>query len=341
MKKIYFLFIALLCTGTLLSQPVITYSGNCPQIGDVYQQLYFDEQVDPGLAGANQVWDFSYVGYYESGLYQAIDPAGTPFVSDFPESNIAYTYDQSEHSYSYGHYSPTELLNNGTGFEDEQSPIIIHYSDPATLMVYPYSFNNTFEDTYYGEFTTSGLLTRERGTINTVADGWGSITTPEGVFNSVLRVKTQRTHTDSVWMDDLFIYVTTVHYFDYSWYAPDVKIPVFAITISDCQGGYDTLGYYITAPQQINETNERLAFFMIYPNPAHDQMSITFKAKYGDQVSISVMDMSGKELIRQDNNILSTGIQNVPLNLKELHNGLYLVKISDGTKVKSTKLVIR
>ncbi|RLD46582.1 MAG: hypothetical protein DRI88_07345 [Bacteroidetes bacterium] len=340
MKKMYILFIALLSTGTLFSQYTITYSGNCPQIGDAIHQTYFNHPVDPGPAGANQTWDFSTLMESENGIYQAVDPDGTPFSNDFPESNIAYTYSSSEDVYTYGQNSPSEALNNGVGF-DEADMTVIHYSDPATLMIYPFSYTGTFTDTYYGEYTISGLLTHERGTINAVADAWGSITTPLQSYNDVLRVKIDRVVVDSMWIGSLFISTVTVNYTDYSWFAPDIRIPVLCITMSESQGVYDTTGYYIASPQQINETTDRLAFLNIYPNPARDHISITFKAKYGDQVSISIIDMSGKELFRQDNNILSTGIQNIPLSLKEFHNGLYLVKISDGTKVKSTKLVIR
>lgn len=73
--------------------------------------------------------------------------------------------------------------------------------------------------------------------------------------------------------------------------------------------------------------------FVIYPNPVADVLNITGLVEI---TSVSVYDISGKELIRQNANN-----QNVTLDVSSLSAGIYLVNIISGNKVQTVKLVKR
>jgi len=340
MKKNYALIILMaLITSPVFSQITITYDGNCPQIGDVFFQSYFNEQIDPGPSGENQNWVFSTVNIFETGIYEAMDPSETPFGNIFTESNIAYNIDNQE-SFNYGYNTSAESVNNGTGFNSKDQ-LIIHYTNPSTLMIYPFSYNNTFSDTYFGSYTFEGLETHESGTSNVVADGWGSIITPAATYNNVLRVKTEREHIDSVFMEDMFLYATITNYTDFAWYAPNIKSPVFAITLSNCTGVCDTVGYYTTSTQQVVNIENNIEDFKVYPNPASDKILLSFSTHKTGKITISVVDLTGKEILQYQKNLILNGLQSFDLSLNKLENGLYFVKIDDGNSASSKKIIVR
>lgn len=340
MKKNYALIILMvLITSIAFSQPTITYNGNCPQIGDVFFQSYFDEQVDPGPSGENQNWVFSTINISETGVYEAMDPSETPFGNIFTESNIAFHINNQE-SYNYEYNTSTESVNYGTGFNSKDQ-LIIHYSNPSTLMIFPFSYNNTFSDTYFGSYTFEGLETHESGTSNVIADGWGSITTPNATYNNVLRVKTEREHIDSVFMEDMFLYATNINYTDYAWYAPNLKSPVFAITLSNCTGVCDTVGYYTTSTQQVVNIEDNIEDFKVYPNPASDKILVSFITNRINKISISIVDLMGREIMQYQKDVISSGLQSFDLPLNTLENGLYFVKIDNGNSTSSKKIIVR
>jgi hypothetical protein len=342
MKKNYFMIVTLLLFSIVaLSQPIITYDGNCPQIGDRYDLALFTGNIAPGSAGANQSWDFSGVTSDGTSILYAIDPAQTPYNDYYPNANIAFNYN-NEDAYSYGRTSPSELLNLGTASIQNSMEVIIYYSDPAKLMEFPFAFNDTYDDTYYGSFSSGTLEVHQSGTITTMADGWGSIITPYTTYNSVLRVKNQRTQIDSAWMNGNFVYTSTTTHTDFEWYAPDIAMPVFSIDISENAGVRDTTGTYLTTPQGVTEADNKTPGIIVFPNPATDHAYVLFKTDNNtSSVIITITDLSGREMTRFTKDISSAGTQNIKLSIKDLKTGIYFVNIINGREVRSHKLIIR
>lgn len=327
MKKNYFLIVTLLLFSLVtFSQPVLTYDGNCPQIGDRYDLALFTGNIDPGEAGSNVTWNFSETASNGSSILYALDPAQTPYNDSYPDANIAFNYNNEE-AYSYGLTSHSEFLNLGTASIQNSIEVIIYYSDPAKLMAYPFQYNDSFNDTFSGSFSGGTLEVHQSGTITSIADGWGSITTPYTTYNSVLRVKTQSTQIDSAWMNGNFIYTATTYYTDFEWYAPDIHMPVFSINIQESSGVSDTTGRYLTTPQSIAESGS-ISDMIIFPNPATDYTTVLFKIDNSNTVSINVTDLSGRKVIHVNKDISSVGTQNIKLDLRSLRAGIYFVNIN-------------
>jgi hypothetical protein len=341
MKKNYLFMITFLLFSTVvISQPVITYSGNCPQVGDRYDLALFSGNINPGSAGGNQTWDFSDVTSDGTSILYAISPAQTPYGDYYPDANIAFNYNNEE-AYSFALTSPSEFLNLGTASIQNSMEVIIYYSDPAKLMEFPFAFNDTYDDSFYGSFSSGTLEVHQSGTITSVADGWGNITTPFGNYNSVLRVKTQRTQIDSAWMGGNFVYSSTTNYIDFEWYDPDIAMPVFSIAITESAGVTDTSGTYLTTPQSITELNNRSNNIMAFPNPATDFVTVVFNADNTNPLTITITDVSGRTIWHMEKEISLTGRQSIIVPLNNIKTGLYFVNINDGKTVKSRKLIIR
>jgi uncharacterized repeat protein (TIGR01451 family) len=79
----------------------------------------------------------------------------------------------------------------------------------------------------------------------------------------------------------------------------------------------------------------------IYPNPAEDFVNITVHAKVDRQVSITVIDATGKICLQQQRS-LKSGYNKLLLNTVELSQGIYFVQTTtDDGLVKTSKLSIK
>jgi hypothetical protein len=341
MKKNYFFMITFLLFSTVvISQPVITYPSNCPQVGDRYDLALFSGNINPGSAGGNQTWDFSDVTSDGTSILYAISPAQTPYGDYYPDANIAFNYNNEE-AYSFALTSPSEFLNLGTASIQNSMEVIIYYSDPAKLMEFPFAFNDTYDDSFYGSFSSGTLEVHQSGTITSVADGWGNITTPFGNYNSVLRVKTQRTQIDSAWMGGNFVYSSTTNYTDFEWYDPNIAMPVFSINITAGERANDTAGTYLTTPEYITELGNTSAGMTVFPNPAADHATVVFNTENTNSVTITVTDITGKVVKRMEEAVSQTNNNSVVIPLDNIPEGVYFVNINDGTSTRSRKLIIR
>jgi PKD repeat protein len=70
--------------------------------------------------------------------------------------------------------------------------------------------------------------------------------------------------------------------------------------------------------------------FDMYPNPAQDNTMIEFNLEQNDNVTIEMMDMSGKVVENIYSGSLATGNHRFPVNTAELSSGIYLVRLMTG-----------
>ncbi|NPD44149.1 MULTISPECIES: T9SS type A sorting domain-containing protein [unclassified Lentimicrobium] len=77
----------------------------------------------------------------------------------------------------------------------------------------------------------------------------------------------------------------------------------------------------------------------LYPNPAQNLINIAYHAINSSSVSVDIFDLSGKLIMNQQFNNQADH-SNLELDLYNLQNGSYIVRLTDGQKQYQTKLVI-
>lgn len=77
---------------------------------------------------------------------------------------------------------------------------------------------------------------------------------------------------------------------------------------------------------------------MIYPNPTSGSFNLVLNGKAQEQFNISVWDVNGK-LVQQRNLTLEGTTQTQQLSLEDQPKGLYLIRVTNGSKVQTHKLV--
>jgi len=89
-------------------------------------------------------------------------------------------------------------------------------------------------------------------------------------------------------------------------------------------------------PQSFVRNNDELR---IYPNPAQFQAHLSFEAENQGIVDIEVFDLSGKLVMKQQNQV-SKGLVTVNIHMDNLDNGSYIIQVIDGQKRYQSKMVI-
>ncbi len=87
--------------------------------------------------------------------------------------------------------------------------------------------------------------------------------------------------------------------------------------------------------QAANETD-----FNVYPNPTNGIFTIAISNTNSKNLSISVADILGKEVFRLSD-INSSAEYKKEINLEHLATGIYNIKLTIGTDIKTRKLIIR
>jgi hypothetical protein len=86
----------------------------------------------------------------------------------------------------------------------------------------------------------------------------------------------------------------------------------------------------------VSETND----IDIYPNPFYDELKIVYNSADTQQISIEILDISGKLVYSKQNIKRNSGLNYFKItNLEDLHRGVYFLKISSDVMIVSEKII--
>ena len=97
----------------------------------------------------------------------------------------------------------------------------------------------------------------------------------------------------------------------------------------------------VCSPNGIKELNDRVSAVSLYPNPFADKGNLSFNLVKEENVSVTVLDMCGREVIKAFEGSLSPGEQTIGLNTSLLPNGVYIVSLAMPEGVLTRKLIIQ
>ncbi len=90
----------------------------------------------------------------------------------------------------------------------------------------------------------------------------------------------------------------------------------------------------------VNELKNEVAL-SVYPNPAKDQVNVSFALNNGSDVKIEVIDITGKVVSTVNNTNLTAGTQNISINTSDLAAGSYTVIVKHNGGMSSSKFIKR
>ena len=128
---------------------------------------------------------------------------------------------------------------------------------------------------------------------------------------------------------------------------PDIRKLTFAagnLSVYKTDGNadsYDLIGVrcirfkdFIT--EVVPAAGKESSYTTIYPNPVSGQLQILYESSGTGNVEVTIMDLLGKVLIRQ-NIISQCGMNHAIINVELLSCGLYICLIHDGNKAEISK----
>ena len=90
-------------------------------------------------------------------------------------------------------------------------------------------------------------------------------------------------------------------------------------------------GECFNMPTGVEDENNLIASFEVAPNPTNGIANVNFVCEAAGNAKISVLDMMGREMLADVLNITSNS-NSYQLNMSNMVNGVYMVKIQIGTK---------
>jgi hypothetical protein len=342
MKNFTIIILSFLLPLFVISQDLVTISGEnqIPQVGDT---IYYVDLNDFGfeLQGTgpvtDKVWDYSNLGEDDELKFWYINPEETGVIDSFPNATIAECSDVVP-----GHmfYITGEFYFSRLGSLDEDM-FMTYYNDSATLFSFPVTAGDDQSYSYQGALeyiSMSTWMDIVNGEVDVEADAQGTLITPSGTFENVLRVHVIETFDAQI---DLGLGTpTTVMSLEddyYYWFHEDYTAPILIYGITETESYLkqkettEVLRYQpiITTT---SATNQKKSNFKAYPNPA--TKLLTIQGEINNE--ISVYDILG-------NNVLTTKLtaKELKLDVSNWSKGMYILKRNSGENSDFIKIIVK
>ncbi len=314
--------------------------------------------------GANITWDYSSLAALTQSVDTFVAVSSTPFLYQLYFNN-QFLYPNTKASVAtkipvpalpagapitlsnaYGFYKVNTAAYAQVGFGATISslPTSIPYDSLDYVYRFPMNFGN--QDSCKYKFQLSlpsiGYLRRRATRLNKV-DGWGTLITPFGTFNT-LRVKSTTYATDTIYISQLMFGTQIIQQptVEYKWIGVNSKIPYLTINASDGPLKTVTSVTYRDSLRPVFSVGivdeNKINALSLFPNPAEAKSLLTFEQKRGGNVSIELYDATGKLVQQVYNNYLPSGLNAFPLDLTGNKSGLYFVRIKNDSFSITKKL---
>ena len=187
--------------GSLFAQITITGADvtNIFAVGNstTIKQDTLASSVDIGSPGGSNVWDFTSLQYNLEADYTSVDPATTPYISDFPGATFCAHLDgfsQGFEAETWTYASLNGFFNNlGGALTIDVLPgdVITTKNDPPKqTYINPMTYNSQWNQSYTQSIYYNGtLLNSASVSLSVVVDAYGTMTVPGGENFEALRLE--------------------------------------------------------------------------------------------------------------------------------------------------------
>jgi hypothetical protein len=328
----------------------------------------FDNGYDYQTTGPAQTWDFSMLTPSSQKLKDFRAMTGAPIFVAFTFGAMADPAYQANYYiesndlpidqitqilpvtitdiFSYTRFPGTGLAVNSIGYS-----MSVDFGSGATSIpfqsdtiekryVLPLNYNNTYNSRGYTNIDFNpfyNAIWRQYRQRNSIVDGYGTITTPYGIFNA-LRVKHEIVETDSIFMELPFIGGTWIPLDlpltrEYEWWTNGEKEPILKFVTQEILGNeavtaIEYRDIYRGLDAGINENGMEIS---VYPNPVTDIINISTNFQVD---VVRIYSFEGKE-VKQFNGYAQSQLS---IDLNSLVPGTYILEAEGNGKTLRTSV---
>ncbi len=326
MKK-HLLSLALVTAGAVhvMAQPTLTSSNIAPAVGQSFT-THTAGYVSPGNSGANQVWNLAFTPS-TGNTSTFVAPSSTPNGSSFPNSNVAMNSGANT-----AYYKATSTEFQVAGFYGNGT--VISYYNNEDMLRFPFSYNSSYTDTW-GTTFVNGVTFYRTGSTTVTYDGYGTLTTPGGTFQNVVR-----THFVQTYQDSSSFGIITYTNDEYMWWLPGYSFVIATVgTLTSSFGSPTQYGQYdsnvsvgtaeIGSPQLLD----------VFPVPANEKL--TLNVGNAEAVTeVKIFSVTGAEVksISAEKLFVEQNVAEIPVF--DLPQGVYFLQVRKGNAMNTRKIVI-
>jgi hypothetical protein len=171
-------------------------------------------------------------------------------------------------------------------------------------------------------------------------DGWGEVIMPNGPFPA-LRQNSFIMTTDTVdlhipamggWVEGFDVSVTTER--TYTYWSPSVGLPLVRFTDMDDDGTIDQAEWvHQVLTTSLNDEPLLASTMRIFPNPAHDQVTVVMEETGG--INYRLVDMKGSEVLQG-----RSASERLVIPLEHVDSGVYMLEIQQNGTIQHQRLIV-
>lgn len=203
--------------------------------------------LDHSKGGSNQTWDYSQLDY----TFQATEEyktassinifffsLGTSAFGTKVADSLGVGTFMLRDIYDVYKTTSKRMTAEGRSLKYNGVPIPVFYEDKDEVYTYPFSYGDTSRDNYKVRFSLGTTFTLvQTGLRQNVAEGWGTLKTPNRIYSNALKIKTTVTGTDSLITSFISLPIPR-NTIEYKWFVKDVKGPVLVVSGTEVLGNF-------------------------------------------------------------------------------------------------------
>ncbi|MCD6063335.1 MAG: hypothetical protein K0R82_1246 [Flavipsychrobacter sp.] len=334
MKPILYTTLLLAVSASALAQPTITTMEN-HTIGTTVK--YARDTINfpaPGNAGVNQTWNFTSLVPNDTITERVVAPLSTSFGANFPDAS----YVRISNKGSYTYIQKTASENYMAGMVDSASGTITKYYDKTVYSQTPLTYLKSMNDSYTSLIAAS--TDTSKGSVQAVADGWGTLVVPSGTFNNTIRVKLLIHQVDSIQAGPMkipgILDATVYLWYDNQHYSPIMRWDSTHYDYTFGQIVTTSINYLVseTYPVSVKDVvNNKLSRAFI----GGAKLIVDGNFEYGLH-TVSLFNLSGQKI--QSAELMGGSRLEMPV-YTDLQTGMYLATIQEPNGNIETLRVIK
>ncbi len=272
----------------------------------------------------------------------------TSWLWNFGDGTTSTMQNPIHHYTNNGNYNVSLQVSNSSGSNTYNAYNLIHINNAICSAV-------SMPGTGYGQNLTScsGMLTDNGGISGNYSDNTNSVMSiiPTGATQITLNFSAFNMETN---FDTLFIYggatVSAPIIGSYTGNmlpnrGSSIIINGGAVTIqqktdySVNMSGFE-MGWSCNLANGIKDNKASVSIVTLYPNPAHDAITVNYISESSELVKVKLSDALGKSLTTMEIGSDNSQTHQTIIDLSSFSDGIYFVELTDGTKSITKKFVL-
>lgn len=333
---------------------IVLQSTDMPSSGDTVRLsiALSNQTFDFTATGENFNWDFSGLQAVSQRLdtFKSVTQTPTVFwLSFLTSANLALRLGSGElmpglvldDAYQFYNKSSTAYKDMGFGIILSGIPIPLKFSSPDIVYTFPYNAGQSHTSDAMLEYTLPGMgfLSIQRNR-QTVADGWGNLTTPYGNFE-VLRLKSIVYERDSVYIDTAAQgMMIERNYTEYKWMAKNKKVPILQFTDDQLLG---STVFYQDSLRDLTvgiPVKENFVSAIVFPNPVIGYARVSVSNFENGEIVMRLINHLGvtvaesASIIEANDNVID-----LPFIPSDFNPGIYVLEIVQRQKRAGSRII--